>query len=187
MRKRLAQQDMVSGVARAKAEKHSRDHVAAKSQWITEFAQGSYVLLAWPITRMAPNGRPTKLDALYRGPYKVLSSKGDTYKLLNLVTGKTETDKSIHSLKIFKYDAARTSPRDVALKDFKDQFLVEAILDYSGRWNRIGTLMFKVKWLGDEEPTWEPWNNVRDNEVLHDFLRKQKQEWLVPKKIVGSV
>ena len=28
-------------------------------------------------------------------------------------------------------------------------------------------MAFQVKWVGDPEPTWEIWQNMRDTEALH--------------------
>ena len=135
---------------------------------------------------MSPNGRPTKLDALYRGPYRVAAVNKDRYTLNNLVTGKFETDKSVHSLKLFKYDATRTNPRDIALKDSTDMYLVERIVQHKGSVQRKSELQFLVKWLGynDSFNTWEPFSSVRDNAIFHEYCKKHKMEKLIPEKFL---
>jgi hypothetical protein len=152
---------------------------------ITEYPPGSYVLMAWPITRMNPNGRPTKFDTLYRGPYQVIKhdNKG-TYWLLNIVTGRPENLKSVHSLKPFYYDPLRTDPMTIALKDFKDEYIIDSIIADNGLWKNRSNLQFHVKWFGYTDTTWEPWANVRDNSILHDYLRSHKHANMIPKKIV---
>jgi transposase InsO family protein len=152
---------------------------------LTTYPPGSYVLLAWPITRMNPNGRPTKFDTLYRGPFKVIKhdDKG-TYWLLNIVTGRPENLKSIHSLKPYFYDPDRTDPLQVALKDFKDEYLVESILGDNGKWNNKADLKFHIKWVGYTDTTWEFWANLRDNSVLHEYLLAHNRKKMIPKKIV---
>ena len=64
----------------------------------------------------------------------------------------------------------------------REEFLVESILKHRGDSKRKTSLEFLVKWLGysDEENTWEPYNNLKDNSVLHDYLRKNKLEKLIP-------
>jgi hypothetical protein len=154
---------------------------------ITEYAVDSYVLLAWPITRMNPNGRPTKLDTVYRGPYRVIKfDEHGTYWLRNLATGAAENPKSVHSLKPFFYDKKRTDPVVVALRDYKDTFLVSEIISDNGCWKNRGELKFKVLWLGYDEPTWEPWANLRDNSVLHEYLIRHQHAAMIPKKIVAT-
>jgi hypothetical protein len=155
---------------------------------ITEYPSGSYVLLAWPITRMNPNGRPTKFDTLYRGPYKVIKHDDHgTYWLLNIVTGRPENLKSIHSIKPFYYDPTRTDPMTIALKDFKDEYLIESVITDNGKWKNKTQLAFEIKWIGYKETTTEPWANVRDNSVLHDYLRTHKHANMIPKKIVIDI
>ena len=186
MEKRLAQQAAVIASAQANQLAHNAEHMGSKPHELTEFKVGDYVLLAWPVTRMAPNGRPTKLDALYRGPYQVVSSHLDRYQIRNLVTNTLEPDKSVHSLKLFKFDASRTNPRDIALKDFKDMYLVEKVLAHRGKADRRSNMSFLVKWLGYDKPednTWEPFANIRDNEILHEYLRSKKLKRFIPIKI----
>jgi hypothetical protein len=155
---------------------------------VTEYDPGSYVLLAWPITKMNPNGRPTKFDTVYRGPYKVLKHNDQgTYWLMNIVTGRPENIKSIHSIKPFYYDPIRTDPIEVALKDFKDEYLIDSVVTDNGKWKNKSELMFQIKWFGYKDLTWEPWANVRDNSILHDYLCSHKHASWVPKKFVDDI
>ena len=60
-----------------------------------------------------------------------------------------------------------------------NQFEVEAILDdkiprVTGT-SRVQRL-FKVKWVGHEEPTWEPIANLSCGGLLFDYLRQKKRE-----------
>jgi hypothetical protein len=155
---------------------------------ITEYPPDSYVLLAWPITKMNPNGRPTKFDTVYRGPYKVLKHNDQgTYWLLNIVTGRPENIKSVHSIKPFYYDPTRTDPMTVALKDFKDEYLIDSVITDNGKWKNKSDLQFQIKWFGYKELTWEHWANVRDNSILHEYLRSHKHANMIPKKFVNNV
>jgi hypothetical protein len=124
---------------------------------------------------------------VYRGPYQVLKFDGNgTYWLKNLATGASENQKSVHSLKPFFYDKKRTDPVLIALKDYKDMFIISEIVSDNGCWKNKGDLRFKVQWLGYKDATWEPWANVRDNSVLHDYLRLHHHAGMIPKKIMPS-
>ncbi|KAE8894961.1 hypothetical protein PF003_g15386 [Phytophthora fragariae] len=35
---------------------------------------------------------------------------------------------------------------------------------------------FKVKWVGYDEPTWEPTSNLSCGGLLYDYLRRKKSE-----------
>jgi len=160
-----------------------KEHVSSKPVAITEYAAGSLVLLGWPVTRFNPQGRPTKWDTLYRGPYKVLGHKDQSYRLRNLATGKEVSPKNIHLLKPFYYDSQRVDPVQVALKDLPEDYLVEQILKHKGNLKgKKSSMSFQVKWLGYAEPTWESWKNVRENSVLHDYLRDQGHPEMIPSK-----
>jgi hypothetical protein len=76
----------------------------------------------------------------------------------------------------------RVNPRDIALKDTSDQYVVESILKHKGELKRKGTVPFLVKWEGYDEPAWEPWKNVRDNEHLHAYLKNMNLDSSIPKK-----
>ena len=43
---------------------------------------------------------------------------------------------------------------------------------------------FKIRWAGygAEDDTWEPYSEVRDNDILHAFLRANKMKALIPTK-----
>ena len=135
----------------------------------TEFAINSYVLVQYENSEHRP---PTKLDTRWRGPLQVVSREGDIYTLLNLVNNKLE-DFHIKNIKQFYYDPIHTDPRIVANKDYKF-FDVEAILKHRGKINR-SSMEFLVKWTGYNETTWEPYKNVRDNIILHNYLKANKK------------
>eukprot|EP00596_Hydrurales_sp_CCMP1899_P005945 CAMPEP_0119046074 /NCGR_PEP_ID=MMETSP1177-20130426/44207_1 /TAXON_ID=2985 /ORGANISM="Ochromonas sp, Strain CCMP1899" /LENGTH=213 /DNA_ID=CAMNT_0007018707 /DNA_START=29 /DNA_END=670 /DNA_ORIENTATION=+ len=64
------------------------------------------------------------------------------------------------------------------------EFFVEKILSMTGDPKRVSTLEFLVKWLGydDSYNSIEPWANLRDVEVLHNYLLQQDLGRIVPKK-----
>ena len=143
---------------------------------LTEFPVNSYVLVAYETEGNRP---PTKLYSRWRGPLKVVGHVGQTYTCLNLVTNKLE-DFNINFLRPFKYDEERIDPYDVALRD-NQYFEVERIDAHRGDANKVSNLQFRVKWIGFEEPTWEPWKNVYKVGALHEYLRTHNMKRLIPK------
>ncbi|KAE9047074.1 hypothetical protein PR003_g4107 [Phytophthora rubi] len=59
------------------------------------------------------------------------------------------------------------------------EFEVESILDdrtpLSTRTNRE-VRVFKVKWVGYDEPTWEPASNLSCGGLIYDYLRQKHSE-----------
>jgi len=174
-------------LAQKQQEAHREAHTYGKmkangDKEITEYKVDDLVLVAHQVNRFNPNGRPTKFDSLYRGPYKVLGHEGHIYYLRNLATGRDEPAKSVHLLKPFYYDAKRTDPIDIALKDYQDRYIVESVLEHKGNLQkRIGQVKMKIKWLGWDEPTWEPWSHVRLNEEVHSYLKEHNLQRYIPK------
>ncbi len=134
----------------------------------TEFPVNSYVLVQY---RDRP---PTKFHTQWEGPLRVVNVKKNTYTLQNLVTLKTR-DVHVTQLKPFRYDATEINPVDIARKEAQE-FQVESILQHRGGPRRTTTLEFYVKWAGYDESydSWEPWENVKDNEVLNNYLYNNK-------------
>ena len=77
---------------------------------ITEYENGSYLLLAYP-TGTRP---PSKLHMPWMGPYQVVSHSGAEYLLRNLVTGKTLNPRHVSQLK--RYLPGTISPLQVSAK-----------------------------------------------------------------------
>jgi hypothetical protein len=153
-----------------------------KHQDITEFPINSYVLQSYENDDKRP---PHKLNTRLRGPHKVISrhtrSDGpDVYTVENLAQSKYE-DFKVTDLRPFHFDPERINPQEIATKD-KEVYLVESITKHKGARSRPSLMTFLVKYLGDEEPTWQPWANVQDNIILHNYLRDNKLSSLIPKR-----
>jgi hypothetical protein len=145
----------------------------------TEFLINSYVLIQYPDSAMGHKA-PSKLHTPWRGPLRVVNFMGSTYTLQDLVTLKLE-DVHVSRLKPFEYDADRVDPTEVALSD-KQAFLIERVIAHRGNVQRKSSLEFKVKWQGYEDPTWEPWKNLRNTDQLHQYLKSKKQlKAIIPK------
>ena len=63
------------------------------------------------------------------------------------------------------------------------EFFVESIEDRQGGLTR-STIEFLVKWKDypDSKNTWEPYTHLRDNEVLHDYLKLKGFHRLINKQ-----
>ena len=182
MSNKLATQDEAISLAAKLSKEHNIQHITENPVIQTEFTAGSYVLVAWPITRMNNQGRPSKFDTMFRGPYQVQSNKGRSYILKDLVLNKNTAPKDIHQLRPFHFDPRRTNPLQVALKDYKDLWVVERIQNHKGSWKTKSHMTFLVKWVGWETPTWQPWKDVRDCKEFHDYLEAKGKSDLRPKR-----
>ena len=151
-------------------------HNSTNSSENTEFLTDSFVLVQ---QRSSPE---TRLHTLWRGPMRVLHSSKGEYTLLDLTTNK---EKKYHSTQIkqFKFNPMRTDPTDVARKDYLE-FFIETILAHQGDPKKLSTLKFKVKWLtyNESHNSWEPWANLREMEILHQYLIQKNLRQLIPFK-----
>ncbi len=108
-----------------------------------------------------------------------------------MVTNKLE-DFHLKQLRPFNYNAEETDPRLVANKD-NQHFDVESIVSHTGNPSRVSTLKFIVRWTGfDPSDTTElPWKELRNNKVLHQYLRDNKMKSLIPtafkETVVGEI
>ena len=150
------------------------------------FAIDSFVLLRYPAGLGNFHRPPTKLHTRWQGPFKVINRCNDAYTIQNLVTSKVSKHHA-KELSAFKWNAEVTNPREIALTD-QDEFVIDHIVEHRGDFKRKSTLSFKVHWTGydQSEDTWEPWNNLRDTEQLHAYLRHIGEQQHIPKKFSGT-
>jgi len=177
MTKLLSIQSRLLQIAQSNLEVADSDHIGSAPAERTEFPIGSYVLLDYP------NGPPTRLHLLRRGPFKVLRFNRNDYVLFDLVTNKEMNPVNITRLRKFDYDPLVTDPRLVANKENR-VFDVEKVLAHRGNTNRLSTLEFLVQWrdFPPEDNSWEPWKSLRTNFVLHDYFRSKGLDSLIPKQ-----
>lgn len=118
----------------------------------------------------------------WRGPFRVVDHRDDTYTIHNLPEDKYE-EYHVSFLKPFVYDEQVTDPRLVANKDL-GFFDVDRVLNHSGQDRKVSTYKFLIRWRGydDSHNTWEQWENVRNNLVVHQYLREHKLASLIPRK-----
>ena len=178
------QNELIRLASHLQMEHDEQNKEKRSSKEYTEFEPNSFVLVAYPITRMGQRA-PNKTMTPYKGPMRVIKSDVSKYIVQNIVTMEHETV-HVSLMKKFHYDPRFTDPFEVAMRD-SQEFLVEEILAHRGNFNDKRNLTFKVRWTGygPEDDTWEPWKNLRLNEKLHNYLRSKKLEQHIPKNIVA--
>jgi transposase InsO family protein len=179
-------QKEIVDLVRMNLEKQKEKHLArSEGREITEFEIGSYVLVEH-IQSNLRRGPKSKLLPFLKGPMKVIAKRGDRYTLRNLVT-RRDKDYHVKRLHEYNHDPQTLSPLKVACKDSGEEFQVEFIERMKGQPNgKKETLQFLVHWLGYDEPTWEPWKNIRHTYALYHFLINQndrRYHQMIPKNI----
>jgi hypothetical protein len=122
-----------------------------------------------------------------KGPLQVVSHDGPSYILKDLLTHKVRKNAvHISRLKQFQYDPTRTSPRDAAQRDVQE-FVLHEIRAHRyrvGAKSRPQGMEFQVRWLGygQEDDTWESWNELRNTKVVHRYLHGIGKENLIPRE-----
>jgi hypothetical protein len=176
-------QQSLLNIAAATLYGHHIDHTTDQPPEVTTFATDSYVLVDYPNNSLNLRGAPTKLHTLKKGPFRVISHDGDSYRLLNLALNTEEPAVHVSRLSPFRYDQNRTIPTNIANRDYQ-LFNVANILHHQGDTKRKSTLTFLVHWEGysHNEDSWEPWAELRNNPKLHDYLRTKNLHMLIPKE-----
>ena len=179
------QAELLKVAEKNQQEKDARNLRKRSKEEYTEFPINSYVLVAYPHSRMGQRP-PVKTMTPYRGPLRVVNVNGSKYTLQNLVTLKEERV-HVSLLKKFEYDPETEDPVEVARRDTQE-FEVEEILKHRGNFQNKSSLEFKVRWknYGPEDDTWEPWANVRANEKLHEYLRQKGFAKHIPRDMRAS-
>jgi hypothetical protein len=181
MIKMLAVQDNILTIARNIIIFADSMHLGTYPALRTDYAPGTFVLVKY--REGAP---PTRLHAVLKGPFRVIGGQNPVFNLLNLITNQSK-EYQVSDMKPFLFDPLHTSPIDVVRKDYLE-FFVEAILKHSGnRHSKKTNLRFYIKWLGyeDDRNTWEPYSNIRDMTVCHEYLRAHGMANLIPKKFAN--
>ena len=172
----LERQTELIRVAQETQKEFDTHHMSRNDPELTDFPVNSYVL--WN----NPAGGRTKIQTKLQGPYQVVRRVENDVVIQDLLSGK-EITTHISNVKEFEFDSDRTTPKEVALHS-SEEFFIEQILEHTGDKSRRGTLSFKVRWTGysPDDDTWEPYENLRDSEQLHNYLRANKMVSLIPAK-----
>jgi hypothetical protein len=102
------------------------------------------------------------------------------YSWFSKVTSNEETF-HVTQLKPFLYDKNRVDPAKIAHKH-SDEYIVDTIVSHQGDLNKTDSLKFQVRWkdFSALEDTWEPWDNLKLNARLHEYLISINQAKLIP-------
>jgi hypothetical protein len=175
--KMLLKQEELLNIARTNQLQKDTMHIAERSKLkdgeMTEYPVNSYVLVDYH------DRPPSKLHTHLKGPLRVVSHEKSNYSLQDLVTNRIQ-NVHVSKLRPYNFDERFDEPRVVANKD-RQVFDVEQITEHTGHRSRKSDMRFHVKWIGYDDKTWEPWENLRSNKVLHDYLRSKGMEKLIPK------
>ena len=187
---RLSSQEALHAKVKETLQKMDKIHMSTRSggEEITQFAVGDHVLVATPT-----GGRFTapvrKLKSKRRGPMEVVSYNQSMYVVRDL--NHRHKTKTVHVCRLipFIFDATRVDPADVARVD-NEEFEVEHIVKHKGgkfkRGMAVSNLQFLVKWKDYDEAanTWEPWNAMRETIPVHEYLRANNAEYLIPRQFL---
>ena len=104
------------------------------------------MLVSYPDNPVTGKRGPNKQLTPLRGPLRVHSIIGNTYKLINLINNKVETV-NINRLVPFYFDPEIHDPMHIAAKDYCE-FPAEQELAHRGSPKYTTQMEFKVRWQG---------------------------------------
>jgi len=150
----------------------------------TEFEVGSYVLALYKDRHAQGKGRPpNKLMTLKRGPFRVISHDGNSYRIQNLAHADDISEAHVTELQPFFFDAEHTDPFEVALGDSRE-FIVNRVLQHEKRPHTDPTikreqLFLELEWSHGKN-SWEHVSGLYHLPLIRDYLRDNKLLSFVP-------
>lgn len=135
-------------------------------------------LILWNPREHSKSFRSSKLAPKLLGPFVVLTQKKNDVTCEHIQSKEVRV---FHASRISPYIGSHTSAADASLLD-SEEYIVESITAHRGSWTSLTSLEFLVHWLGypTEDDTWEPYRNLRHLDALHEYLRKNNKESLIP-------
>lgn len=123
-----------------------------------------------------------KLQPRWTGPYEVVSCSNATVECFNPLNGKTKLFPKKYAKRFFPRDDDRIKDpvfTPIALEE--DEYFVESILNHFSPvpdplFTDLEDMNFLVKWVGYDDPTVEPFENVCTTEALLLYLRRVAPE-----------
>jgi len=158
------------------------DHLEERESIPTTYEIGDYVLVGYPESLFTGSNRPpSKLLPYRKGPMKVTDFEGDAYKVLDLISRISQT---VHVSRLFPfwYDESQVDPENVALRD-AEEYKIEKIVDdtIDERSKRQWTFKVLLQSFNESQDTWSPWDDLKDVEALHTYLRANGRGSDIPK------
>ena len=121
-----------------------------------------------------------------------ISDNGNSYSVQKFIDGKIK-DCHITDLKLFYHtkDITDVELYESALRNHIDEFPVEMVLEHrtinQGKHTRVRSsdLDFKIRWrrFSSRWDTWEPYKNVRLNEVVIEYMRTNSLARFIPRNL----
>lgn len=127
----------------------------------------------WLLRKYIHTTRPSnKLDFKKLGPFPIVSKVSThAYKLLLPSSMKVHPVFHVSLLEPYATDPLPGQvkpPAPPVIVDEQEEWFVEEVYDVSPK----GPLRYLVKWVGYHDPTWEPYENVKDCEALDKFYER---------------
>lgn len=169
-------------------EQHLRQEIRWAQQIYSEYANNSRISppviqtgsSVWLLRRNIRTTRPSdKLDYKRLGPFKVLKKiSTHAYKLELPSTMKIHPVFHVSMLEPVASDplpGQKQVPPPPVIVDGELEFQVDEILD-AKRTRNPDQPMYLVKWTGESQLTWEPYDNVKDLEAFDKFITKYPEK-----------
>ena len=150
-------------------------------EMLTDLQVGEYVLMV----HRPSDVRNVKVTLPWRGPLKVVGSeRKDFYKLLDLTQ---DIEVMAHRVEItpLKCTISEIEARKAVARDGESELFIEQVLSHIGKADKTGSLEFKCKVEGFEEPIYFLYRNCKYVKAIQDYclgiaeLKSLKKTWLI--------
>jgi hypothetical protein len=138
--------------------------------------EGEFVLLKANVV-----GKTTKLNCKWFGPYVIIDRLDPTAPFCHLLDLSNRRVREAHMQDLRIFDMSRTTIVEAQQLAAADSFeyKVEKILDHRCDTTLKGKksdYWFLVKWEACEEPTWEPYANLKFNVFLTNYVKEKQMK-----------
>ncbi len=166
------------------AEKHQKQEVFARRERYNR-DHGDEDYEADDLVLYLPPFKTEKLAPNYLGPYQVIKREGSIITIRNL---DNNADKKVHKAFIRRFRRSK----DMTMEQIVDltgadrqEILVTAIENH--RWNdRDREYEFLVRWGGDTDPSWEPFDAIKEVEAYKRYEEDRRQSGLEEGSVPGT-
>ena len=133
-------------------------------------------------------GKPSKLDTLFVGPFRVLKVNSKAVLLHDLITDKRFEAHEKHLRPFVAEDHVDDAMlQRLAAKTRQDEYVAEEIVNHRLKSDksvhphnvRLKDCEFQVHWLGYDHSSWEPYNIVKDLEALTDYIELYQPNFIM--------